>query len=45
MIASDTNILVRYITNDDPVQAAQAIELMARADDIFVAKTVLLELE
>jgi len=45
MIAVDTNVLVRYVTNDDPTQAAHAIDLIAKADEIFIAKTVLLELE
>lgn len=45
MIALDTNVLVRYVTNDDPRQAAQAVRLLSRPDDVFVPKTVLLELE
>lgn len=45
MIALDTNVLVRYATNDDPRQAAQAVRLLSRPDDVFVPKTVLLELE
>lgn len=45
MIAVDTNVLVRYVTNDDPRQAARAVKLLARDEEIFVAKTVLLELE
>jgi predicted nucleic-acid-binding protein len=44
VIAVDTNILVRYITNDDPEQAARAAKLMAK-DEIFIPRTVLLELE
>lgn len=45
MIALDTNVLVRYVTNDDPRQAAQAVGLLSRSDDVFLPKTVLLELE
>lgn len=30
MIGLDTNILVRYLTQDDPVQSAQAIEILER---------------
>lgn len=44
MIALDTNILVRVLTRDDPAQAALAADLM-RSGDLFVCKTVLLELE
>ncbi|MGQ0591905.1 MAG: type II toxin-antitoxin system VapC family toxin [Gammaproteobacteria bacterium] len=45
MIAVDTNVLVRYLTNDDQVQAQRAYALLARATRVFVAKTVLLETE
>lgn len=45
MIAVDTNVLVRYVTNDDPRQAARAVELLARDERIFVAKSVLREME
>ena len=44
MIALDTNVLVRVLTRDDPEQAALAAEVM-KSDDLFVCKTVLLELE
>jgi predicted nucleic-acid-binding protein len=44
MIAVDTNVLVRLLTWDDPEQAAEAKALFS-ANDIFVAKTVLLETE
>lgn len=44
MIALDTNVLVRLLTRDDPQQAAIAAEVM-RGEDLFVSKTVLLELE
>ncbi|ABB31575.2 PilT protein domain protein [Geobacter metallireducens RCH3] len=45
MIAVDTNILVRYVTNDDPLQARRALAILARQEDIFIPKTVLLETE
>lgn len=44
MIAVDTNVLVRFITNDDAAQAKRA-RLLIEAGPVFVAKTVLLELE
>jgi predicted nucleic-acid-binding protein len=28
MIAANTNILVRYLTNDDPIQAKLALEIL-----------------
>ncbi len=40
----DTNILVRYVTNDDPSQARKAMELLAQSDAVLVTHTVLLEL-
>lgn len=45
MIAADTNILVRYLTNDDPIQAKLALEILRKPEEIFIAKTVLLEME
>lgn len=45
MIAVDTNVWVRYVTNDDRKQAARAVELLKVADEVFLPKTVLLELE
>lgn len=45
MIAVDTNVLVRVITNDDLAQASRAAKLLARPDRVFVPKTVVLELE
>lgn len=42
MIAVDTNVLVRYLTNDDQAQAQRTYALLARATRVFVAKTVLL---
>lgn len=45
MIALDTNVWVRYVTNDEPDQARRALAVLAEAEEIFVAKTTLLELE
>lgn len=45
MIGLDTNVWVRYVTNDDPRQAALAVKLIARSDSIHLSRTVLLELE
>jgi predicted nucleic-acid-binding protein len=45
MTAVDTNVLVRIITNDDRAQAARAAAFLKRQDQVFIAKTVLLELE
>ena len=42
MIAVDTNLLVRLLTDDDVKQAAAARSLFAR-EPIWIAKTVLLE--
>jgi predicted nucleic-acid-binding protein len=44
MIAIDTNVLVRLLANDDPTQSPRAAALFA-AEEVFVAKTVLLETE
>ena len=44
MRAVDTNVLVRYYLRDDPAQSRLA-ETALSAGDIFVPKTVLLELE
>jgi predicted nucleic-acid-binding protein len=45
MIALDTNILARLVTNDDPVQASQAVSLIDTGSALFVPLTVTLELE
>ena len=45
MITLDTNAWVRYVTNDDPDQARRVMVLLAEKEEIFVAKTTLLELE
>lgn len=44
MRAIDTNVVVRFLTGDDSVQAARARALI-EAGDIFVATSVLLESE
>jgi predicted nucleic-acid-binding protein len=44
MIAVDTNLLVRILTNDDPIQARRAVKIF-KSDDIFIPKTVMLETE
>jgi predicted nucleic-acid-binding protein len=44
MIAVDTNLLVRVLTNDDPIQARRALKIL-KSDDTFIPKTVLLETE
>ncbi|MEQ1913903.1 MAG: type II toxin-antitoxin system VapC family toxin [Sideroxydans sp.] len=45
MIALDTNILARLVTNDDPRQTRQVVELIDAGDALFVPLTVMLELE
>ena len=44
MRAVDTNVVVRYLTGDDPGQAARA-RAVIDAGDVFVSTTVLLESE
>lgn len=44
MIAVDTNVLVRHLTRDDPVQAEKARALLA-GGGILIRKTVILETE
>jgi len=44
MIAIDTNVLVRLVTDDDEAQSARAAHLFA-SDDVWLSKTVLLETE
>ncbi len=44
MRAIDTNVVVRYLTGDDPSQAMRA-RAAVDAGDIFVSRTVLLESE
>ena len=42
--AIDTNVLIRFLTADDPAQAAKARAIFA-AGDLFIGVTVLLEAE
>jgi predicted nucleic-acid-binding protein len=47
MIGLDTNVLVRYLTLDDPVQSPAAIELidsLSQADPGFISLIVMVEL-
>ena len=44
MVAVDTNVLVRLLTNDHPAQAARAAAVF-RSAPVLVPKTVLLETE
>jgi predicted nucleic-acid-binding protein len=44
MMALDTNVIVRFLTRDEPEEAARAKALIERGP-IFVAKTVMLETE
>ena len=44
MLAVDTNVLVRLITQDDAAQVTRAARLFQR-EQIWIAKTVLLETE
>lgn len=44
MVAVDTNILIRLLVHDDPVQAGASRRLFA-AEDVFIPDTVLLETE
>lgn len=44
MRAVDTNVVVRYLAHDHPAQTAQAVRVI-EGDGVFIAKTVLLEVE
>jgi len=44
VISLDTNVIVRFVTGDDPAQARRARALI-EANEVFVAATVLLETE
>ena len=44
MIAIDTNIVVRFLTKDDPAQFAQAVKLFTDAE-LFIPDSVILETE
>ncbi len=45
MIALDTNVVVRIVTEDDPEQTEAARELVQQLDRLWLPKTVLLETE
>lgn len=44
MIALDTNVVIRLVTADDPVQLAAAREIF-KSGDLWICKTALLETE
>jgi predicted nucleic-acid-binding protein len=44
MIAIDTNIVVRFLTEDDPIQFKQAVKLFNELD-LFIADSVVLEMK
>jgi predicted nucleic-acid-binding protein len=44
MLAIDTNLIVRYLTGDQPQQSQKAKALID-SEPVFVCKTVLLEAE
>ena len=44
MVAVDTNVVVRLLTDDEPAQAARARAMFER-EEVLLAKTVLLESE
>ena len=44
MRAVDTNVIIRFLTSDDPVQASRARAIIGH-EQIFVPRTVLLEVE
>ena len=44
MIALDTNVVVRLLTDDDPSQAAEAVRLV-ESDQVFLPLSVILETE
>jgi predicted nucleic acid-binding protein len=44
MLAVDTDVIVRYLTNDDPHQSSRARKLVEESQ-VWVATTVLLETE
>ena len=45
MIAVDTNLIVRYLTRDDPEQSTRAMAVFGGDEAVFVSTTVLLEVE
>ena len=44
MIVLDTNLLLRYLLNDDPAQARRVKALLERTDEVTVTPTIVLEL-
>jgi predicted nucleic-acid-binding protein len=44
MVAIDTNIAVRLLVNDDPLQTRKVVALFT-ANEVFIPKTVVLETE
>lgn len=44
MIVLDTNLLLRYLLNDDPAQAKRVLRLLEQSSSITVTPTILLEL-
>lgn len=44
MIALDTNVVVRFVTNDEPKQASRARKVI-ETDDVLIPASVLLESE
>jgi predicted nucleic-acid-binding protein len=44
MLAVDTNVIVRFLTNDDPQQSPRARRLVGE-NDVWISMTVLLETE
>lgn len=44
MIAIDTNIIVRFLTQDDPEQYQKSVDVFS-TQDVFIADTVILETE
>lgn len=42
MIAADTNVIVRFLTKDDPAQSARAASLLSNRL-VWISKTVVLE--
>lgn len=43
-VAVDTNVLVRFLTWDDPEQAAEAARVIEEAETVFISTVVLCEL-
>ena len=44
MVAVDTNLIVRLVTNDEPKQVKRAVEVF-RSRQVFIPKSVLIETE